>query len=83
MAITCVLTFHNDSLFLYVSGYDDLFSHLNKIQGSYKTKRAFVTDIIHEASRFKKKVLVSLLEQFEKSLIQHSKQNAHNNNKHR
>ena len=60
---------------MFVSGYDALFEHMNKVQGSFEIKHAFVRDIIHEASRFKKKVLIDLLEQFEKSLINHSKNN--------
>ena len=32
-------------------------------------KCAFVKDIIREAERFKKKVLIKMLEQFEKSMI--------------
>lgn len=52
-----------------------LFEHMNKVQGSYEIRRAFVQQIIHEAGRFKKKVLIGLLEQFEKSLVQHSKGN--------
>lgn len=55
--------------------YDDLFDLMNKVQGSFEIKQAFVQDIIHEAGRFKKKHLISLLEQFEKSLVQHSKNN--------
>lgn len=56
-----------------------LFDHMNKVQGSLEMKHAFVKDIIHEAGRFKKNVLIDLLKQFEKSLLNHSK----NNNKHR
>jgi len=53
---------------------------MNKVQGNAEIKHAFVRDIIHEASRFKKKTLIDLLEKFETSLINHSK---NNNNKHR
>ena len=52
---------------------------MNKVQGTLDTKRAFIKDIVHEAGRFKKKVLIQLLEQFEQTLIQndkHSKTNA-------
>ncbi|XP_060595337.1 integrator complex subunit 6-like [Ruditapes philippinarum] len=55
--------------------YDTLFEHMNKVQGSYEIKCAFVQEIIHEAGRFKKKVLIDLLEKFERSLTQHSKTN--------
>lgn len=61
--------------------YEKLFSFLNKVQGTLDTKRAFIKDIIHEAGRFKKKVLIQLLEQFEQTLIQadkHSKTNSNN-----
>jgi hypothetical protein len=58
-----------------ISGYDTLFEHMNKVQGSYEIKCAFVQEIIHEAGRFKKKVLIDLLEKFERSLTQHSKTN--------
>ena len=55
------------------SGYEKLFSHMSKIQGTLETKQAFIKEIIHEAGRFKKKVLIQLLEQFEKTLIQNDK----------
>lgn len=61
--------------------YEKLFSFMNKVQGTLDTKRAFIKDIIHEAGRFKKKVLIQLLEQFEQTLIQsdkHSKTNTNN-----
>lgn len=50
--------------------YDNLFHHLNSVQGSVELKCAFVKDVIHEAGRFKKKVLIQMLEQFQTSLMQ-------------
>lgn len=50
--------------------YDNIFNQLSTIQGPQEIKCAFIKDIIHEAGRFKKKVLIKMLEQFEKSLLQ-------------
>lgn len=50
--------------------YDNLFHQLNSVQGNMELKCAFVKDIIHEAGRFKKKVLIQMLEQFQTSLMQ-------------
>lgn len=41
--------------------YDPIFQHLDTIQGTADTKRAFVQDVIKEAERFRKKQLVALL----------------------
>ncbi|WAR28051.1 INT6A-like protein [Mya arenaria] len=57
--------------------YDTLFEHMNRVQGSFEIRHAFVREIIHEAARFKKKFLIDLLQQFETSLIKHSKNNKH------
>lgn len=50
--------------------YDALFNHLNTVQGSLDMKSAFVRDVIREAGRFKKKVLIQMLEQYCKSMVQ-------------
>lgn len=52
------------------SDYETLFSHLNTVQGNLDIKCAFVKDVIREAGRFKKQVLIQMLEQFEKSIVQ-------------
>lgn len=49
--------------------YENIFNQLNTVQGSQEIKCAFIKDIIHEAGRFKKKVLIKMLEQFENSLL--------------
>ncbi|KAK2155545.1 hypothetical protein LSH36_237g04058 [Paralvinella palmiformis] len=49
--------------------YDALFNYLTTIRGSIETKCQFMQDIIHEASRFKKHVLINLLHQYERTLI--------------
>ncbi|KAJ8310005.1 hypothetical protein KUTeg_011870 [Tegillarca granosa] len=48
--------------------YSNLFSHLNTVQGPNDVKAEFVRDIIREAGRFKKRVLIQMLEQFEKNV---------------
>ncbi|KAL5005014.1 hypothetical protein ScPMuIL_018470 [Solemya velum] len=48
--------------------YEHLFNQLHSVEGSVDTKCGFVRDVIKEAGRFKKKVLIQLLEQFEMSL---------------
>ncbi|XP_062585335.1 integrator complex subunit 6-like, partial [Saccostrea cucullata] len=50
--------------------YDNLFHQLNSVQGNVELKCAFISDVIREASRFKKKVLIQMLEQFQNSLMQ-------------
>lgn len=49
-----------------------LFEKLSQVQGSLEAKISFIRDIIKEASRFKRKALIRLLENFEQSLIQTS-----------
>lgn len=56
--------------FFFFTDYDNIFNQLSTIQGPQEIKCAFIKDIIHEAGRFKKKVLIKMLEQFEKSLLQ-------------
>lgn len=58
------------SIFFVVADYDNLFHHLNSVQGNVELKCAFVRDVIREAGRFKKKVLIQMLEQFQTSLMQ-------------
>ncbi|XP_063426619.1 integrator complex subunit 6-like [Mytilus trossulus] len=50
--------------------YDNIFTQLSTVQGPSEVKCAFLKEIIHEAGRFKKKVLIKMLEQFENSLLQ-------------
>lgn len=50
--------------------YDNIFTQLSTVQGPSEVKCAFLKEIIHEAGRFKKKVLIRMLEQFENSLLQ-------------
>lgn len=50
--------------------YDKIFSLLNTVQGPSEVRCTFLKDIIHEAARFKKKVLIKMLEQFESTLLQ-------------
>ncbi|KAK6195809.1 hypothetical protein SNE40_001162 [Patella caerulea] len=49
--------------------YEQLFSQLNTVRGSIETRCSFLKELIHEATRFKKKMLVQMLEQFEQSMI--------------
>lgn len=58
------------SIFFFLADYDNLFHHLNSVQGNVELKCAFVRDVIREAGRFKKKVLIQMLEQFQTSLMQ-------------
>lgn len=54
----------------YFTDYDNIFTQLSTVQGPSEVKCAFLKEIIHEAGRFKKKVLIKMLEQFENSLLQ-------------
>lgn len=56
-------------LLLCFTDYDKLFDHLKTLEGSMDTKCLFLRDIISEALRFKKKILVQLLQNFEQSLV--------------
>ena len=67
--IHCFLLFYNLIIFFCVSDYDKLFQHLNSLQGNLDTRCLFIRDIVREAGRFKKKVLIGLLEQFEQSMV--------------
>lgn len=49
-------------LSLLHTDYDPIFQHLDNIQGTADTKRAFINDVIKEAERFRKKQLIQLLE---------------------
>lgn len=49
------------SLSPFLLDYDPIFQHLDTIQGTADTKRAFVQEVIKEAERFRKKQLVALL----------------------
>lgn len=49
--------------------YDTLFEYLNTLQGNLETKKLLIADIMKEAARFKKRTLIGLIEQFQKSLI--------------
>ncbi|KAK7499193.1 hypothetical protein BaRGS_00009453 [Batillaria attramentaria] len=49
--------------------FNALFKHLATVQGNLDTRCEFVRDIIHEATRFKRKSLIALLRQFEESLV--------------
>lgn len=50
--------------------FSGLFKQLSTVQGSLDARRSFVQDIAKEAMRFKRSSLVSLLKQFEESLVQ-------------
>ncbi|XP_046568892.1 integrator complex subunit 6-like [Haliotis rubra] len=50
--------------------YDGIFSLLNTVQGGLDTRCSLVRDVIHEAARFKKKVLIKMLEQFVDTMVQ-------------
>ncbi|XP_013400785.1 integrator complex subunit 6 [Lingula anatina] len=58
--------------------YAPLFQHLGCIQGNLDLKLTFLRDVIHEASRFKKRALIEMLEQFEETLV---KKEMGNNNR--
>ena len=72
---------------LLLSDYENLFNQLNTVQGSLDMRCAFIKDVMQEASRFKKKVLIQMLEQFEKSMVQsegqrrNSSMSAYNSNR--
>lgn len=61
---------NNFTSIFFLADYDNLFHHLNSVQGNVELKCAFVRDVIREAGRFKKKVLIQMLEQFQTSLMQ-------------
>ena len=62
-------------LVLCVADFTTLFKYLSTVQGSLDTRRSFVRDITQEAMRFKRKTLVSLLKQFEDSLVRGDNRN--------
>ena len=48
--------------------FDIIFQHLEAVRGSNEIKKLFVVDITKEASKFKKKRLVQLLEEWRTNL---------------
>ena len=58
------------SLSFIITDYEQLFQQMNKVQGPAEMKCHFVRAIIHEALRFKKRILANLLQQFEQSIVQ-------------
>lgn len=48
--------------------YEIIFQHLESVRGSNEVKKLFVTDITKEATKFKKKKLVQLLEEWRTNL---------------
>ncbi|PVD18932.1 hypothetical protein C0Q70_21491 [Pomacea canaliculata] len=55
--------------------FNMLFKYLGTVQGNLHTRCAFVRDIIQEAMRFKRKSLITLLKQFEESLLKGDSKN--------
>ncbi|XP_022238341.1 integrator complex subunit 6-like [Limulus polyphemus] len=49
--------------------FSGVFSHLNNFNVGMPTKLFMVREVIHEAGRFKRKSLIKLLEDFEKTLL--------------
>ncbi|XP_041359584.1 integrator complex subunit 6-like [Gigantopelta aegis] len=49
--------------------YEKLFNTLTLMQGSLEIRCLFIRDIIREATRFKKKLLIRMLEDFERNLV--------------
>lgn len=47
-----------------------LFENLKLVQGCLETRVSFVQDVIHEAARFKRKSLIELLKNYERTLTQ-------------
>ncbi|GAB6024222.1 Integrator complex subunit 6 [Chamberlinius hualienensis] len=47
-----------------------LFEKLNSVQGNLEVRVSFIREIIREASRFKRKSLVVMLEKFERTLVE-------------
>ena len=64
----------------FVLDHDKLFETLDKVQGNLDTKRLVVRQVIQEATRFKRKVLVQMLQQFEKSMIKSEVKKQRTNN---
>lgn len=52
-----------------------LFKYLTTVQGNADTRCAFIQDIIHEATRFKRKFLITLLKQFEEQTVRAENKN--------
>uniref|UniRef100_A0A674BKF8 Integrator complex subunit 6 n=1 Tax=Salmo trutta TaxID=8032 RepID=A0A674BKF8_SALTR len=52
------------SLFFFFIDYEKIFYFLKQIQGSFDTRLIFLQNIIKEAARFKKRVLIEQLENF-------------------
>lgn len=65
----CYLFICNTCKFIFFPDYDTLFEYLNTLQGNLETKKLLIADIMKEAARFKKRTLIGLIEQFQKSLI--------------
>ena len=57
--------------------YDTIFQHLEEIRGSPDIRDAFVSDVIKEAGKFKRKKLVHELEEWRRSLVRNSGGVAH------
>lgn len=50
--------------------FGQLFQQLQAVEGSLEIQMYMVREVIHEATRFKRKTLVKLLEEFEQTLVQ-------------
>ena len=65
---------------MFVVEHAVLFQQLKKLQGPVDVKCLHVRDIMHQASRFKRKQLITLLEQFEQSILINSNTPTNSNN---
>lgn len=52
--------------------YDGIFKHLQSLQGSLEMRCHFIRNVMNEAARFKKQLLVSRLEELMQSLVRFS-----------
>lgn len=59
-------------LLLVIVGYDSIFKHLQSLQGSLEMRCHFIRNVMNEAARFKKQLLVSRLEELQQSLVRFS-----------
>lgn len=54
-------------MFLFLD-YDQLFQYMNQVRGNTETKRHFADEIITDAEKFRKKLLIERLKSWQKEL---------------
>ena len=53
---------------IFFSDYEQLFQYLNQVKGNTDVKRNFADDIITDAEKFRKKLLIERLKSWQKEL---------------